>query len=217
MLLQIVMLLVVVYVISMIVNMTVKEQLNNFLHKQNNVNENYDNNDRLHPSGNLNLRLDKNTNELVLQNDDLRGFDKYCKYTSCVEEQSQVQRERNEQLNRVCYFNHDHKKYRCNYGATNYLHPDNLTPFDCKLFKYNYYNNMTLQDYVNWLKLYDKEGDEYRLCYEHSRNLQKIKKGEPLMYQRNVCPPSLTIEQSISDRPSDMKTYYNKMLKESLI
>lgn len=128
-----------------------------------------------------------------LQDDNIRGF---CPRTlkemaNCEEATSQIEFEKQCQMNQVCGTKHNHDKYSCTYGKTNYINPDHVDPVNRKIFKYNYYPNMTLQDYINWLWLWENEGQ--KLCYEHMRNLDKLKKNIPLKYQKGVCPPNLTV------------------------
>lgn len=153
----------------------------------------------LRPSPNLNYT-----------NDDLRGFIAQKEYRDCTEETDQIQRERNIQMNNVCMFKHDHKKYMCTYGKTNYLHPEELDPVNRRIFKYNYLPNMTLQDYINWLQLYKKDAD--KLCYEHYKNLKKLQGGTPLRYQPGICPPNLTACGVACGGPTDVGKYYKDMM-----
>ena len=85
----------------------------------------------------------------------------------------------------VCYQNHKHES--CGYGSTNHLDPNDMNAMDKKLFKYNYQENMTNQDYVNWLWLYKDDSD--KLPYEHLRNFDRIKNGQPLDFEQGVTPP----------------------------
>ena len=89
---------------------------------------------------------------------------------------------------RVCCINHDHDNYKCNYGTVNFPHPRTLNGIDRKIFKVNYQENMTIQDYVNWLFLFI--GDESALSYEHYKFFNELKKGGSLKYIKGVCPPS---------------------------
>ena len=76
----------------------------------------------------------------------------------------------------VCNKNHKHgKDSNCTYGLTNYADPKDMSPIDFKIFHLNYPNNMTLQDYINWLNCYIDKEDE--LPYNHLKNLEKIKNG----------------------------------------
>jgi len=105
-------------------------------------------------------------------------------------------------IENVCILDHVHlenngKRKRsewrefCNYGITNYPDPKTLKPFEKQLFKLNYSNSFTLQDYINWLWLF--KDDDSGLTYIHARNLKKLKKGlfiEPaIVPQLNEKPP----------------------------
>jgi len=90
--------------------------------------------------------------------------------------------------NRVCCINHNHDDYKCTYGTVNFPHPRTLNGIDRKIFKVNYQENMTLQDYINWLFLFTD--DESALSYEHYKFYNKLKKGGSLKYIKGVCPPS---------------------------
>ncbi len=67
----------------------------------------------------------------------------------------------------------------CQYGPTNYKDPKDMTSKERKIFKnMSNYDNFTIQDYKNWLILYQK--DYYQLSDEHLINLRKILRGEPI-------------------------------------
>jgi hypothetical protein len=71
---------------------------------------------------------------------------------------------------------------------------------------------MTLQDYINWLWLYEKESD--KLCYEHNRNLTRLLNGQPLTYQAGVCPPKLNAEGSMTySDGNDVGRYFQEVMK----
>jgi len=176
--------------------------LNNFQPQSEKIEEGYVN---LRPSPNLNYN-----------NDDLRGFVARKEYSDCTEATSQIQQEYKEQMNRVCIFRHDHKKYLCQYGQTNYLNPQELDPINRRLYQYNYFPNMTLQDYINWLWLYREESG--KLCYEHYRNLAKLNKGQALKFQKGVCPPNLNADghpvvSSTNDSSQALGKYYQEVMK----
>jgi len=160
--------------------------------------------------GYTNLSPSSNLNHY---SDDLRGLCNQKEYSDCTEATSQVEMEKDEQLNRVCYFRHDHWKYLCTYGVTNYLNPQQIDPINRRLYQHNYFPNMTLQDYINWLWLYEKESE--KLCYEHYRNLEKIKNGKSLKYQKGVCPPNLTADGSKCHTgiDNDIGKYYQEVMK----
>jgi hypothetical protein len=91
----------------------------------------------------------------------------------------------------TCFKNHQHSKDRtsvgCSYGPTNYSDPHDMSSMDYNLFTLQYPQNMTLQDYVNWL--YCFIGKENQLPYNHLRNLEKLKIGKKLVYEEGVLPP----------------------------
>lgn len=150
-----------------------------------------------------------------LRDDDLRGFGRHREYADCSETTSQVAEEKLQQMNRVCIMKHNHNKYLCQYGKTNYLNPMELDPVNRRLYQYNYFQNMTLQDYINWLWLYEKEPE--KLCYEHNRNLAKLLEGKTLTYQSGVCPPKLNAEGSMSysgTDGNDGNNYFQEVMKQ---
>jgi len=154
-------------------------------------------------SGNLNY-----------SNDDLRGFIGEREYQDCTEAVSQDRQEKEEQMNRVCLMKHEHNKYLCSYGKTNYMNPNELDVINRRLYQYNYFSNMTLQDYVNWLWLYQQDPD--KLCYEHHRNLMKLLRGESLKYQPGICPPKINAQGSFSyskDGTHDLATFFQQTMK----
>ena len=81
----------------------------------------------------------------------------------------------------------DHKHSKCNLGVMNYADPKDLSQMDFNIFKLNYPPNMTMQDYIHWLYCY--KGEEYKLPYNHLKNLEKLKKGIELKEEKGVCPP----------------------------
>lgn len=89
----------------------------------------------------------------------------------------------------------------CHLGPTNYKDPKDMTPDERKRFKLRYRNNMTLQDYKNWLMLYKDEIENLR--QHHRRNLIKLLKGGQLTV-RDV--PSIRIKP-----PTDAADYFQKM------
>ncbi len=67
----------------------------------------------------------------------------------------------------------------CQFGPTNYKDPKDMTEKEKTIFKnLSNYDNFTIQDYKNWLKMYKK--DYYLLSDEHLINLRKILRGEPI-------------------------------------
>lgn len=96
--------------------------------------------------------------------------------------------ERNDQVRNTCFRNHKHGK-KCQYGPTNYADPRTMSVIEKRSFMLNYPANMTMQDYVNWLYCF-ANGREDQLPYNHLKNLEKLKKGIPLVKEEGVCPPS---------------------------
>ena len=107
----------------------------------------------------------------------LEGFDKSMNQNKDWES--------SQKSSHICYINHDHKK--CSLGVMNYSDPYDLNKMDYNIFKLNYPPNMTMQDYVHWLYCY--LGEEYKLPYNHLKNLEKLKKNIPLEEKKGVCPP----------------------------
>ena len=67
----------------------------------------------------------------------------------------------------------------CQNGPTHYKDPKDMTKKEKTIFKnMSNYDNFTIQDYKNWLGLYNK--DYYLLSDEHLINLRKVMRGEPL-------------------------------------
>ena len=106
---------------------------------------------------------------------------------------------------KVCCLNHEHDNYKCTYGPTNYPHPNNMNAIDRKVFKSFYPDNLTLQDYVNWLLL--MTDDESALSYEHYKFYNELKKGNKLKYVKGVCPP---IASKIN-KPVTSTEYYSNL------
>lgn len=101
----------------------------------------------------------------------------------------------------ICQLNHTHTN--CTYGKMNYPNTSTMSPIDKRYFKYNYQSNLTLQDYINWLWLY--EGSEEDLPYIHLKNLYKLKNGDILEYKKNILPPL------IKTRTLNTADYFNKL------
>lgn len=77
----------------------------------------------------------------------------------------------------------------------NYPNPLHMTEKDRKVFKQSYHPKMTVQDYKNWLKLYEDDGDINTLPDIHQKNYKKILLGV------NVKPPLVqydTLEEKIA-------------------
>lgn len=107
----------------------------------------------------------------------------------------------------ACFKNHNHMKSQgkdCTFGPCNTVDPQKMSPVDKEFFKRTYLPiNMTLQDYVNWLWLY-ADGDESQLPYEHLKNLEKLKRGEKLRYEKGILPPPQECMPSVN-----AADYYN--------
>ena len=95
------------------------------------------------------------------------------------------------------------KKFQT-YGSTNHQDPNDMSQEQQISFKYSYPNNMTLQDYVNWLLLYKDE--QRNLSKEHVINLQKLLVGEQLEYIAGILPPPTKISP-----PLTSKDYFNNL------
>jgi hypothetical protein len=107
----------------------------------------------------------------------------------------------------ICYENHQHTK--CKYGKTNYPDPSSMTPIDKRYFKYNYPQNLTIQDYINWLYLYKTNPED--LPYNHLRNLKILLDGGKLEYQPGITPPP-----SYINLPLNSSEYFGKLYNEEL-
>ena len=99
----------------------------------------------------------------------------------------------------VCSKDHKHEDggmgLVCTYGPTNYQNPKDMNERDRMIFKGSYPENMTLQDYINWLWLY--KNDNSGLTIDHRKNLESLKKGIPLKYSDKPTTkeaPPLTAE-----------------------
>lgn len=90
------------------------------------------------------------------------------------------------------------------YGPTNYQDPNDMTEQQKLSFKFSYPNNMTLQDYVNWLILHKNE--QKNLSKEHVVNLQKLLNGDKLEYIAGILPPPTKISP-----PLTSKDYFDNM------
>lgn len=89
----------------------------------------------------------------------------------------------------------------CQYGPTNYKDPKSMTDQEKRIFKYQYRNNFTLQDYKNWLLLY--KDDAQHLRENHRDNLAKLLRGDTLFVQDM---PNIRIIP-----PMDPADYFGKM------
>jgi len=126
-----------------------------------------------------------------------------------------------ESNNTVCCLDHNHENYKCTYGTTNFPHPRNMNGIDRRIFKLNYQENMTLQDYINWLFLFTD--DESALSYEHYKFYNELKKGHRLKYIKGICPPSarkvnkpITSNEYYKNLYDDIENAnFTKLIKES--
>lgn len=89
----------------------------------------------------------------------------------------------------------------CQFGPTNYKDPKDMTEHERKIFKYQFRNNFTLQDYKNWLMLY--VNDAQHLRENHRDNLAKLLRGETL-FVKDI--PNIRIKPSM-----DAADYFSKM------
>jgi hypothetical protein len=89
----------------------------------------------------------------------------------------------------------------CQYGPTNYKDPKDMTASELERFKFKFRNNMTLQDYKNWLMLY--ENDSELLRQHHRQNLRKLLRGGILTVQ--------DIPTVRKDPPMTAADYFTKM------
>jgi len=69
----------------------------------------------------------------------------------------------------------------------NYPSPDDMSSNERTAFKYGYPNQLTMQDYVNWLYLY--RDSPTLLNLEHNINYQKLIKNVPIQYEEGKVPP----------------------------
>ena len=112
----------------------------------------------------------------------------------------------------VCCKNHIHikdgKSTQCTYGVTNYADPRDMSPIDLRIFILNYPQNMTMQDYINWLYCYI--GNEKELPYNHLKNLEKLKLGKELIEEEGITPPPGYYFPSMNAKDYFDKMYNNK-------
>lgn len=99
----------------------------------------------------------------------------------------------------ICYKNHPHTD--CIYGEMRYPQMNELSAKDKIYIKYNFQKNFTLQDYVNWLYLFNDNPQD--LPYEHLKNLEKIKSGQEIKEIPNVNVEGF----------KDQYDYFSKMYK----
>lgn len=89
----------------------------------------------------------------------------------------------------------------CQYGPTNYAYPPDMSPTDRKVFKTTYPQNMTLQDYINWLWLYETTPDS--LTKDHRKNFEALKRGMVLSYS--------DMPSSKKSPPLNSQEYFDKL------
>lgn len=89
----------------------------------------------------------------------------------------------------------------CQYGPTNYAYPPDMSEKDRQVFKLTYPDNMTLQDYINWLWLYEKTPDN--LTKDHRKNFEALKRGMVLSYS--------DIPSSKKSPPLNSQQYFDKL------
>lgn len=89
----------------------------------------------------------------------------------------------------------------CQYGPTNYAYPPDMSPTDRQVFKSTYPDNMTLQDYINWLWLYDETPDN--LTEDHRKNFEALKRGMVLSYS--------DMPSSKNSPPLNSQQYFDKL------
>jgi hypothetical protein len=111
--------------------------------------------------------------------------------------------ESHDKIKNNCFQNHTHTK-ECSYGETNFADPRTISVVEKRIFTLNYPPHMTIQDYANWL--YCFVGKEDQLPYQHLKNLEKLKKGFPLIKEEGVTPPPAQHYP-----PMDANTYFEKM------
>lgn len=150
-----------------------EEKLNTFLEKKDILNkniENFEDNDVIQQNNKQELY----SNKKIYKN--VNNKNESINEININENEINI----NEELlsNDVCLINHLHNK--CFHGRMNNPEPYSMSPIDKRYFKYNYQKNMTLQDYINWLWLYEETEDE--LPYIHLKNYYKLKKGEMIGY-----------------------------------
>jgi hypothetical protein len=84
----------------------------------------------------------------------------------------------------------------CHYGITYYKDPKSMT--DRQIWKFKFkanFDKMTVQDYYNWLMLFEE--DPEKLAPRHLNNLNKLLQGEKLTLNdvpRERLPPPLTAQ-----------------------
>lgn len=77
-----------------------------------------------------------------------------------------------------CLENHVHDK--CKHGHCNHMNPNRMSRIDKDIHMTPYPQNMSMQDYIDWLWCYDNENKRMKLCYKDMCNLDKIKERSEL-------------------------------------
>ena len=95
----------------------------------------------------------------------------------------------------------------CHYGPVNYKDPKDMNVGELRRFKSKYRENMTLQDYKNWLLLYKK--DPQNLSLAHQTNLKVLLDGGQIT-AKDV--PALAVRA-----PTNASDYFQKMYKDGNI
>jgi hypothetical protein len=165
----------------------------NFVSEYKNIDKKNYTSNSLDTKNNNNLKRQLNGKLTIIENKDNINYQK--KY--CQEETKDIQEITNVQDLKV------DKKFQT-YGPTNYQDPNDMTEQQKLSFKLSYPNNMTLQDYVNWLMLYKDE--EKNLSKEHVVNLQKLLIGEKLEYIAGILPPPTKVSP-----PLTSEDYFNNL------
>lgn len=95
----------------------------------------------------------------------------------------------------------------------NYPNPDEMDETTKNAFKFGYPPGMTLQDYANWLFLWEHQSDA--LTLDHLTNFQKLKNNVDLQFREGICPPSS--RQMIPLSPEEyFQKLYNKDNKPNI-
>lgn len=98
----------------------------------------------------------------------------------------------------------------CQLGRMKYKNPENMTPSELLEFKSKFRKDFTLQDYKNWLLLYQ---NEIKILKPHHRkNLQKLLDGKKL--RKRDIPNILTVPQMT--RSQYFQKMYNKNVRSKL-
>jgi len=160
------------------------------------------------------IRDDQTTAGLAITEKDQREADKAkCKDDmACTDQSPQCQTDADCNNGASCGPNHcmaNHKCYcahgmgpYCREEPTYYKDPAHMTERQIMKFKYKAkFDKMTVQDYVNWLRLF--EGEEQELSIPHLDNFRKLQKGQVL-----------TVADIPRDRllpPMNADDYFNKL------